>query len=244
MNEQLSFFETPRPSGPDYNLVLAVFPDDYTAQQISEFGKSLRKMHGLMGNLRPAAHLHVSLPIPRRIMHPPGTAIQRIDRACKSVASIMSPFETKFDRVMSFRGSHAIVLLNDNHESDGILSLYKLLCAEFAKLGSASARHCLYNHLTGPFRRAHDRDWIHCLISGNVNEPRNAELRGHFRNITRSLYIIFDCFTGILLHQWDMLVRSGMKNDSGTVFFKEPLQKLDILDASNKSDGIDAKFSC
>lgn len=139
MNEQLSFFETTRPSGPDYNLVLAVFPDDYTAQQISEFGKSLRKMHGLMGNLRPAAHLHVSLPIPRRIMHPPGTAIQRIDRACKSVASIMSPFETKFDRVMSFRGSHAIVLRNDNHESDGILSLYKLLCAEFAKLGSASA---------------------------------------------------------------------------------------------------------
>ena len=139
MNEQLSLFETSRPSGSDYNLVLAVFPDDYTAQQISEFGKSLRKMHGLIGNLRPASHLHVSLPIPRRIVHPPETAIQRIDRACKAVASSMSPFEIKFDRVVSFRGSRAIVLLNDNDESDGILSLYRLLCAEFAKLGSASA---------------------------------------------------------------------------------------------------------
>ena len=139
MNEQLSFFETPKPSGPNLKLVLAIFPDAYTAERILEFGKSLRKMHGLMGNLRPVNHLHVSLPIPRRIVHPPETAIQRIDRACNAVASIMSPFEIKFDRVMSFRGSHAIVLLNDNHESDGILSLYKLLCAEFAKLGSASA---------------------------------------------------------------------------------------------------------
>jgi 2'-5' RNA ligase len=139
MNEQLSFFETAKPSGPYLKLVLAIFPDTYTAQRIREFGKSLRKMHGLMGNLRPAAHLHVSLPIPRRIVHPPETAIQRIDRACKAVAPIMSPFEIKFDRVLSFRGSHAIVFLNDNHESHEILGLYRLLCAEFAKLGSASA---------------------------------------------------------------------------------------------------------
>lgn len=139
MNEQLSFFETPRPSDPDYNLILAIFPDGYTAQQISALGNSLRKMHGLRGKLRPVTHLHVSLPIPRHVMHPPGTAVERIGRACKAVASIISPFEIKFDRVMSFRGSRAIVLLNDNHESDGILSLYRLLCAEFGKLGSASA---------------------------------------------------------------------------------------------------------
>ena len=142
MNEQLSFFETPRPSGPDYNLVLAIFPDDYTAQQISEIGDSIRKMHGLRGKLRPVTHLHVSLPIPRRVMHPPETVIERIICACKAVAPIISPFEIKFDRVMSFRGrtgNRAVVLVNNNPESDGIMSLYRLLCAEFSKLGFAAA---------------------------------------------------------------------------------------------------------
>ena len=142
MNEQLSFFETPRPSGPDYNLILAIFPDDYTAQQISELGNSLLKIHGLRGKLRPITHLHVSLPIPRLVMHPPETAIERLSHACKAVATIMSPFEIKFDRVMSFRGkvgNRAIVLVNNNHGSTGIVSLHRLLCAEFAKLGSSAS---------------------------------------------------------------------------------------------------------
>lgn len=152
MNEQLSLFETPQPSGPDYNLVLAIFPDDYAAQQISELGNLLRKMHGLRGKLRPITHLHVSLPIPRHVMYPPETVIERIDRACKAVAPIMSPFEIKFDRVMSFRGrtgSRAVVLLNNNHEGDGIISLYRLLYAEFAKIGfSTSAKPKFEPHLT------------------------------------------------------------------------------------------------
>ena len=152
MNEQLSLFETPRPGGPDYNLVLAIFPDNYAAQQISELGNSLRKMHGLRGKLRPVAHLHVSLPIPRRVMHPPETVIERIGRACKAVAPIISPFEIKLDRVMSFRGqtgNRAVVLLNNNHESDGIMSLHRLLCAEFSKLGStASSTPKFEPHLT------------------------------------------------------------------------------------------------
>ncbi len=152
MNEQLPFFETPRPSGPDYNLVLAIFPEDYVAQQISELGNSLRKMHGLRGKLRPVTHLHVSLPIPRHIMHPPETVIERIGRACKTVAPIISPFEIKFDRVMSFRGrtgNRAVVLLNNNHESEGIMSLYRLLCAKFEKLCfAASSAPTFLPHLT------------------------------------------------------------------------------------------------
>jgi RNA 2',3'-cyclic 3'-phosphodiesterase len=152
MNEQLSFFETPRPSGPDYNLILATFPDDYTAQQIIELGNSIRKMHGLRGKLRPVTHLHVSLPIPGQAMHPPETVIERIGRACKVVTPIISPFEIKFDRVMSFRGrtgNRAVVLLKNNHESDGIMCLYRLLCAEFAKLGfAASATPKFEPHLT------------------------------------------------------------------------------------------------
>jgi 2'-5' RNA ligase len=142
MNEQLSLFETPQPGGVSYNLVLGIFPDDYTAQQIGELGKSLRKMHGLRGKSRPITHLHVSLPIPSLVMHPPETVIERIGRVCKAVATIMSPFEVKFDRVMNFRGkvgNRPIVLLNNNHGSDGKISLYRLLCAEFAKLSSAAS---------------------------------------------------------------------------------------------------------
>lgn len=152
MNEQLSFFEAPRPSGPDYDLILAIFPDDYTAQQISELGNSIRKIHGLRGKLRPVTHLHVSLPIPRHVMHPPETVIERIGRACKAVAPMISPFEIKFDRVMSFRGrtgNRAVVLLNNDHGGDGIMSLHRLLCAEFEKFGSAtSAQPKFEPHLT------------------------------------------------------------------------------------------------
>jgi len=53
---------------------------------------------------------------------------------------------------MSFRGgtgNRAVVLLNNNHGSNGILSLHRLLCAEFAKLGSAaSSRPKFEPHLT------------------------------------------------------------------------------------------------
>jgi RNA 2',3'-cyclic 3'-phosphodiesterase len=152
MNEQLSFFETPRPSGPDFKLVLAIFPDDYTAQQISELGNSIRKTQGLRGKLRPVYQLHVSLPIPRRVMHPSETVIERIGRACKAAASIIAPFEIKFDQVMSFRGrtgNRAVVLVNNNHESDGIISLYRLLCAEFAKISFAASKTPKFKpHLT------------------------------------------------------------------------------------------------
>jgi len=152
MNEQLSFFETAQPIGPKLKLVLAIFPDDYTAQQIRELGKSLRKMHGLPGKLRPVNHLHVSLPVPRRIVHPPETAIQRIDRACKAVASIMRPFEIKFDQVMSFRGrtgNRAVVLVNNDHESDGIMILHRSLFAEFEKISFAASKTPKFKpHLT------------------------------------------------------------------------------------------------
>jgi 2'-5' RNA ligase len=152
VNEQLSFFEPPKPSGPNLKLVLAIFPDDYAAQQISELGNSIRKMHGLRGKLRPITHLHVSLPIPRQVLHPSETVIERICRACKAIAPIITPFEIKFDQMMSFRGrtgNRAVVLVNNDQENDGITRLYRLLCAEFVKISFAASRTPKFKpHLT------------------------------------------------------------------------------------------------
>ncbi len=138
MNDQLSLFE----GGDGFNPVLAVFPEHYAAQQIGELGNSLLKMHGLRGKPRPVTHLHVSLHIPKHVMRSPETVIERISRVCKTVATNMSPFEIKFDRVMRFGGgvgNHPLVLVNENHERDGIQNLHRLLWAEFAKLGRRSS---------------------------------------------------------------------------------------------------------
>jgi 2'-5' RNA ligase len=141
MNEQLSLFEAPRSGGVSYNLVLAIFPDDHTTQQVSNLGNSLRKRHGMYGRIRPTSHLHVSLPLPRNLRDVPKTVVENVGRVCKAVTMIAHPFEIKFDRVMSFRGgsgNHPVVLLNADHGSDGIMGLHGLLLAEFVKLGSAT----------------------------------------------------------------------------------------------------------
>ncbi len=131
----------PQRRGLSYSLVLAVFPDQRTAQQISDLGNSLRKRHEIYGRIRPTSHLHVSLPFPRNPSDGPKTTVENVDRVCHAVATTTNPFEIKFDRVMSFRGgpgNHPLVLLNANHGSDGIMGLHGLLWTEFAKLGSAT----------------------------------------------------------------------------------------------------------
>src|ERR1700722_6648817 len=152
MNEQLSLFEMPPSGGVGYNPVLAVFPDQYAVQQISSLGNSLREMHRLYGKMRPPTHFHVSLPFPRRGRCAFETAVANIGRVCTAVAKITSPFEIKFDRVKSFHGKPGncpLVLVNADHENDGIQNLQRLLRAEFAKLGpGASSIPKFTPHLT------------------------------------------------------------------------------------------------
>jgi 2'-5' RNA ligase len=158
MSEQLFLFEAPPPPAlsplphPVFNLVLAVFPDHQTALQISDRGSSLRKTNRMFGRMRPPHLLHVSLPIPGRARTPLEALIESLFCACQEVTATTDPFEMRFDRVMSFRGrpgNHPLVLVNDKHGNDGIMKLYGLLLAEFAKyMKAAVPKSQFVPHLT------------------------------------------------------------------------------------------------
>lgn len=136
MAKQFSLFETPRPSLPKYNVFLAIFPDDRTARTIIELGSTLRQTLGMHGRLRPVSHLHVSLLFLGGTMVVPEKIVEVIGRVCQTVAAVTSPFEIKFDQVLSFRGrpgNHPLVLVGDDQVNTGARNLLGCLNAEFAK---------------------------------------------------------------------------------------------------------------
>jgi 2'-5' RNA ligase len=148
MKEQLLLFETPQkcktppPRPPVYSPVLAVFPDEKTARQITDLGNSLRTMHRMWSQMRPINHLHVSLPLPDLDTNELEAEFEAIWLACNAAATVTRPFEITFDQVMSFRrrsGSYPLVLLNDKQRNEGIMSFYRSLGAEFAKYFSTTA---------------------------------------------------------------------------------------------------------
>jgi 2'-5' RNA ligase len=139
MSKQLSLFETPQPRPARYSLFLAIFPDHHTVQQIIDLGNTLRQTHGMRGKLRPANHLHVSLLFLGSASDVPEILVETVGHACRAVAAVTRPFEIKFYRVLSFRGrpeNHPLVLVDNNHENDGVRNLNGLLNAEFSKFFS------------------------------------------------------------------------------------------------------------
>jgi 2'-5' RNA ligase len=149
MYKQLSLFETPRPRRPQYSLFLAIFPGYRTARQIIDLGIALRRTHGMFGRVRPISHLHVSLLFLGHASDVPETVVETVGHICKAVTAVTSPFEIKFDRVLSFRGqpgNHPLVLVDGNHVNDGVRSLHGLLHAKFAKYVSSTPK--FLPHLT------------------------------------------------------------------------------------------------
>jgi 2'-5' RNA ligase len=152
MDRQLTLFDEPQPGEYQYNVFLAIFPDPYTARYIADLGNTLRRKHGIRGSVRPVSHLHVSLHSNDRIQNAPKIPEKAVDNVCKSVTAAVQPFEIKFDRVMSFQrkpGNRPLVLVNDEHENNGVTKLHKSLCAEFAKIDASSrANRKLFPHVT------------------------------------------------------------------------------------------------
>ena len=149
MYKQLSLFETPRPRRPQYSLFLAIFPGYRTARQIIDLGIALRRTHGMFGRVRPISHLHVSLLFLGHASDVPETVVETVGHICKAVTAVTSPFEIKFDRVLSFRGqpgNHPLVLVDSNHVNDGVRNLHGLLRAKFAKYVSSTPK--FLPHLT------------------------------------------------------------------------------------------------
>lgn len=139
MNEQLSLFGPPEPPASQYKYVfLGIFPDLYTAQYIANRTNTLCQKHGLLGRVRPASHLHVSVPF---LSGSIGVSEKVIDHVCKAVASVTHPFEINFDWIKSFgRGTRnrPLVLTNDHQGDDGVKRFQGSLCAEFAKFAPRS----------------------------------------------------------------------------------------------------------
>lgn len=118
------------------NVFLAIFPDPLTAQCIAKFANTVCQKHGLHGSVRPASHLHVSVPVLNLEMAVPEKVV---DQVCETVTSVTRRFEINFDQVKSFRGSpenRPLVLANDNSVDNGVMRFHGSLCAEFAKYAS------------------------------------------------------------------------------------------------------------
>jgi RNA 2',3'-cyclic 3'-phosphodiesterase len=137
MDQQLSLFSTPEPLPLKYNLFLAILPDVYTAERISELARELSAKHGLRGRLRPLHHLHVTLHHLGHYADVPENVVRTVDLACETVAAATTSFDVKFDTVLSFRnrpGNHPFVLSN-SHGIPDLMSFHQALVRELAKQG-------------------------------------------------------------------------------------------------------------
>lgn len=152
MTQQLTLFETPEPTPAKYGVFLAVFPDSLTAHHISKQAMRIREKHGLYGRVRPLNHLHVSLcplggcsDVSEKIIH-------FVGKICATVVATISPFEVRFDRVISFRGGHAncpLVLINRSDGNAKLMRLYQALDAEFSRYWHRNSGSSKFNpHIT------------------------------------------------------------------------------------------------
>jgi RNA 2',3'-cyclic 3'-phosphodiesterase len=115
------------------NLFLAVLPDFYSATQITQIANSHRARSGFARKAIAQDRLHVSLywlPFNDRVMD---QVIQHVGRAAEEAVVAVPPFRVEFDRLVSFRGSGAFVLLSRTANS---------VLQEFRQgLGAALRRH-------------------------------------------------------------------------------------------------------
>jgi 2'-5' RNA ligase len=147
-NEQLSLFEPSPPAPPpplasafpgnpssSYNLFLALFPDSYAAQQMAEIGMALRRERNLWAKMRPIKNLHVSL----HSLNSIANLNKKVGPVCEAVAAVTSPFEIRFDRIMSFRAGgrdkRPLVLAGDDKGNADVKRLHGALRTEFAIQG-------------------------------------------------------------------------------------------------------------
>jgi 2'-5' RNA ligase len=92
------------------NLFLALFPDRYSATQLTHLAKSQRARHRLRGKPLAEARFHLSLHRLVHVGHVLKDLVRDVSFAAEGAAGAVPPFEIKFDRVCSFRGSGAFVL--------------------------------------------------------------------------------------------------------------------------------------
>jgi len=117
-------------------LYFALLPDPVTAASIAKLRQELRAKYGLTGQVRSSELLHLSLNgVGKFDAVPP----QIISAAVKAGAAVRAaPFEMTFDRMMSFRGKSAPLVLRCRDGLAALTALHKALSAEMARMGLKS----------------------------------------------------------------------------------------------------------
>ena len=168
---QLSLFPTDGPKPAKYELILAVFPDEHTAQDIYQLGDKLRRKHRLIGRVRPLNHLHTSLPCFTNVPHGLDQVINLVDHACRGIAEATPPFDVTFDRVLSFKRrtlKQPLVLAGSKNGNAELKAFHRLLVAKLS--GRSNANHQFTPHVTLLYDRQIDEEPINPVVSWKVNE--------------------------------------------------------------------------
>jgi len=168
---QLSLFPIDGPKPAKYDLILAVFPDEYAAHDIYELGNKLRHKHQLSGRVRPLSHLHISLPCFTNM--PPGLnqVIHLVDHASRASAETTPPFDVTFDRVLSFKRrtlDQPLVLAGSKDGNAELKAFHRLLVAKLS--GRSNANPQFTPHVTLLYDRQINEESINPVVSWKVNE--------------------------------------------------------------------------
>jgi RNA 2',3'-cyclic 3'-phosphodiesterase len=92
---------------------MAILPKQpYSRTQLTDLANSQRAKHGLTGTLLAENRFHITLNALGYDGRPPEDFVQDVGAAAEEAACPVPPFEIKFDRVASFPGSGAYVLLS------------------------------------------------------------------------------------------------------------------------------------
>ena len=138
MNQQLDLFEAPKPEPTQnkYGVFLAIFPDQFTADHISNQAAGIRKRRGLQGQLRPTHHLHISLHFLGGYSVVPYKILPFVAEICKAATAKIPPFKIELDRVLSFRGGDArrpLVLINHSDGNAPLMKLHQAIGLELSR---------------------------------------------------------------------------------------------------------------
>lgn len=114
---------------PTINLFLALFPDRYSARQLTLLANLLSSKHGLQGIPIYEKYFHITLHGWRWEGHPSEDFVRAVIAAAEEAAGPAPPFEVIFDQIGSFPGSGALVLRSRN--GNNVLQQFR------AELGTA-----------------------------------------------------------------------------------------------------------
>ena len=110
-------------------------------------------------------------------------------------------------------GYHGAIAAQYVAESGGDVAGVRGICSLRRQL-SVQALHVHFGHALGG---THHVGGVHCLVGGNHHELLHPMLAGNLGHVDGALHVGDDGLAGVLLHERNVLVGSGMEDDGGLV---------------------------